>query len=291
MKSLVLSLLLTGTVFSGMAQAQNHAWMHARWVVRPDSALTLQAFHLAQQFKPANWTLLAAQLTAQPRPAASYLGFGFNKPLVSSLRLIANVHRRHATPAQDAFWRMYVAKDGESSLNKVSLMNRIYGYGFGLRLKEEFVSAYATNRLDRHIWGLSLERRQTDYERLTAILRERATKVKKLEKALPALLFVVDTTGQVRDVTTDLSRTNYGLTARSRKLILKALQEERFHALEASGMFTKPRPWQERLHHLEVGRRLARAGRVLMGRLPDGMQHKVSSYAARLKKKRPMRRD
>jgi|GEM_PF-4692351 len=285
MKSLVLSLLLTGTVFSGMAQAQNHAWMHARWVVRPDSALTMQAFHLAQQFKPANWTLLAAQLTARPCPASSYLGFGFNRPLVTSLRLIANTHRRHATPVQAEFWRLHAGQSNDP------LMNRIYGYGFGLRLEDEFVSAHATNRLDRHLWGLSLERRQTDYERLAAILRERATKVKKLEKALPALLFVVDTTGQVRDVMTDASRTNYGLTTRSRKLILKALQEERFRALEAPGRFTKPRPWQERLHHLEVGRRLARAGRFVMGRLPDGVQHKLGSYAARLEKKRPMRRD
>jgi len=229
MKLLVISLLLTGAVWSSMAQAaaQNHGWIYARKQVRPDSALTIQAFRLAQQFKPAEWTLLAAQLTARPRPAASYLGFGLNKSLISSLHIIPGVHKRHATPAQAAYWHLAKASD--------PLMNKIYGYGFGLRLKDEFVSPYATNRLDRHLWGL--ERRQTDYERLSAVLLERATKVRQLEKALPTLLFVVDTTGQVQDVTVDKSRTNYGLTARSRKLILKALREERFRTLEARNLF------------------------------------------------------
>jgi hypothetical protein len=293
MKQLVLSLLLTGMVFSGVAQtrAQNRVWIYARRVVRPDSALTVQAFRLGQQFKPANWTLLAAQLTAQPRPAASYLGFGLNKPLIPSLRLSASVHKRHATPAQQAYWRTYVAQLNHPSPNRVSLLNSIYGYGFGLRLKDEFVSPYATNRLDRNLWGLGLERRQTDYERLSAILLERATKVRKLDKALPVLLFVVDTTGQVRDVMTDRSRTNYGLTARSRKLILKALQDERFHALEARNLFNKPHPWQERLHHLEIGRRIGRAGRFLVGKLPEGVHHPLGRYAAAFRKKRRMLRD
>jgi hypothetical protein len=285
MKQLVLSLLLTGTVWSSWAQtpAQNRIWIYARREVRPDSALTVQAFHLAQQFKPADWTLLAAQLTARPRPAASYLGFGLNKSLIPSLRIIPTVHKRHATPAQAAYWQTAKSSD--------VLMNRIYGYGFGLRLKDEFVSPYATNRLDRHLWGLGLERRQTDYERLSAILLERATKVKKLEKALPVLLFVVDTTGQVRDVMTDGSRTNYGLTARSRKLILKALRDERFHTLEARNLFNKPRPWQERLHHLELGRRLGRASRFMLGKLPDGVHHRLDRYSASFKKRRRMLRD
>jgi hypothetical protein len=287
MKLLVLSLLLAGTVWSGLAQtpAQNRVWIYARREVRPDSALTMQAFRLAQQFKPTYWTLLAAQLTARPRPAASYLGFGLNKPLISSLRIISNVHNRHATPAQNAYWHLHVVTPNDP------LMNRIYGYGFGLRLKEEFVFPHAANRLGRHLWGLGLERRQTDYERLSAILRERATKVKKLEKALPVLLFVVDTTGQVQDVMTDGTRTNFGLTARSRKLILKALREERFHALEARNLFNKPRPWQERMHHLELGRRLVRAGRVILGKLPDGVHHQLDRYGAVFKKRRSMLRD
>ena len=285
MKLLVLSLLLTGTVLSALAQtpAKNRVWIYARREVRPDSALTMRAFRLAQQFKPADWTLLAAQLTSRPRPAASYLGFGLNKTLISSLRIIPGVHKQHATPAQAAYWHLAKASD--------PLMSRIYGYGFGLRLKDEFVSPYATNRLDRHLWGLGLERRQTDYERLSAVLRERATKVKKLEKALPVLLFVVDTTGQVQDVMTDGARTNFGLTARSRKLILKALREERFHALEARNLFYKPRPWQERLHHLELGRRLSRAGRVILGKLPDGVHHQLDRYGAAFKKRRAMLRD
>ena len=285
MKLLVLSLLLTGTVCAGVAQtpAQNRVWMYARRQVRPDSALTTQAFRLAQRFRPADWPLLAAQLASRPRPAESYLGFGLNKSLLSSLYIIPGVHKRHATPAQAAYWRLAKSSD--------PLMNRIYGSGFGLRLKDEFVSPYATNRLYRHLWGLGLERRLTDYERLSAALRERATKVRQLEKALPALLFLVDTTGQVQDVTVDKSRTNYGLTTRSRKLILKALRQERFHALEARNLFNKPRPWQERMHHLELGRRLARAGRFLTGRLPDGVRHKLDRYGAVFKQKRRMLRD
>ncbi len=265
MKLLVLSSLLAGTVCSGLAQtpAKNKFWINTPQAVRPDSALTMQAFRLAQQFKPASWTVLAAQLAARPRPVTSYLGFGPNKRLIESLRIIASMHRR-ATPAQTAYWRSHPTPVYDP------LMTRIYGSGYGLRLRDEAVSSHATSQLYRHLWGLGLERRQSDYERLCAVLRERAAKVSQLEKALPVLLFVVDTTGQVQDVRADKSRTDFGLTARSRKLILNALREERFFTLEARNLFNKPHPWQERMHRLALKRRLARAGRFLTGWLPTG---------------------
>jgi len=264
MQKLLLSAWLAGCLgTSALAQTseQSRRWDGYTTQVQPDVSLTQQAFRLGQQFTRPGWRQLAAQLRTQPRPVERYLGFAPDLPLRTSLTYLATVHPLHPTPGQVASWPLYLASAPE--------MARLYGTGFGLQFAGEPASLHATNQLYRHLWELKLARRQTDYERLSALLLQHATKVHKLEQALPVLLFKVDSTGQVQDVNVDGTRSTYGLTSRSRKLILKALASERFQALEARNFFNKPRPWQERVARvkaqLRLGQRVSKGSHQLFG--------------------------
>lgn len=250
---------------SALAQTseQSRRWDGYTTLVQPDVSFTQQAFHLGQHFNRPGWTQLATQLRIQPRPIEQYLGFAPGLPLHASLTYLASVHPLHPTPAQVTSWPLYLASAPD--------MARLYGTSFGLQFAGEPASLHATNQLYRHLWALKLARRQTDYERLSAILLQHASKVHKLEQALPVLLFQIDSTGQVQDVNVDATRSTYGLTSRSRKLILKALASERFQALEARNFFNKPQPWQERVARvkaqLRLGQRVSKGSHQLFGGL------------------------
>lgn len=251
MKNLLLGVCLAagvGTTARAQTSAQSWRWDGYPTHVQPDVSLTQQAFRLGQHFTRPGWTQLAAQLRTQPRPVEEYLGFAPNLALRTSLTYLASVHPLHPTPAQVTSWPSYLAS--------APAMAQLYGTSFGVQFVGEPASLHATNQLYRHLWSLKLARRQSDYERLQAILRQRAAKVHKLDQALPVLLFQIDSTGQVRDVNVDATRSTYGLTSRSRKLMLHALQAERFHALEARNFFNKPRPWQERVARVKAQLRL-----------------------------------
>ncbi|MDO7875538.1 hypothetical protein Q5H93_12410 [Hymenobacter sp. ASUV-10] len=231
--------------------------VYAHPVTHPDVALTQQAFRLGQHFDQAGWETLAAGLRLKSHPIHSYLGFYPNHSLQSSLLLLAKLLPLHPTAAQVEFVRTLPPTAG-------GLRYRIYGNGFGEEFVGEPVSGRDVHQLYKQLDKLVLERRQTDYERLSDVLLRRATKVRKLKEALPVLQFMVDSTGQVLDVTVDKKRTKMGLTARSRKIILTALRNERFRALEARRVFTKPRPFAEKVHH--ASSRLANtAHRLIVG--------------------------
>jgi hypothetical protein len=269
MKPLLLSnLLLLGLTAPALAQTSEMIRTQYYRVkpVRPDATLTQQAFRLSQHFTQPAWTGFAAQLSSLPQPVESYLGFAPDKPLYSTLRYLGGRPR---------YWRQYTTPEQllarQRELATIPAGQR-YGLGPGFELSQP-VSWHATNQFYRHLWAVQLERRQTDYERIEAILQAQHVKVTKLKQALPVLLFKLDSMGRVEGVGTDPSRTTYGLTARSRKLIIKALSAERFHALEARNMFNKPHPWQERLARLSMGRRLSTAGHFLTGWLPAKRKH------------------
>ena len=264
MQKLVLSAgLAVCLTTSALAQtsAQSRRWDGYPIHVQPDVSLTQHAFRLGQHFTRPGWTQLAAQLRTQPQPVDQYLGFAPGLALRTSLIYLATVHPLHPTPAQVASWPTYLAS--------APAMAQLYGTSFGLQFTGEPASLHATNQLYRHLWALKLVRRQTDYERLSAILQQHSSKVHKLEQALPVLLFQIDSTGQVQDVNVDATRSTYGLTSRSRKLILQALASERFHALEARNFFNKPQPWQERVARvkaqLRLGQRVSEGSHQLFG--------------------------
>ncbi len=192
-----------------------------------DTLLTRQAYRLVQNFDRVGWRGVAAALRTKPRPIWSYIARG---------------------PA-----------DSQSPIQRCPVYCPLVGESFAS------VSLPALRRFNHHMYELGLERRKTDYERLSNELLLRATKVHKLAEALPVLLFAVDTAGRVKDVIVDKMRSKYDLTQRSRKIILHALQASRFRALEASYRFGQPRPFRERLVRLRVGRRLNVAGKTLFG--------------------------
>jgi len=203
----------------------------AQSAARPDTLLARQAFGLVQHFDRAGWQGLAAALRPKPRPIWSYIVRGQVASQSPVLRLPA-----------------YYPLPGDSYVTRVS--------------------AHGIRRFNNHMYALGLARRQSDYERLRDELLVRATKVRKLQEALPVLLFAVDSAGRVQDVTVDKTRSSYGLTQRSRKIILQALRQSRFRALEARYSFSRPRPFRERLRRLALGQRLSVASHALSGLVP-----------------------
>jgi hypothetical protein len=199
---------------------------------QPDSALTRQALDLSRSFSRPSWEVLADGLRARPRPVWSYID-----AINSSPR-----HRPYA-----------------------SLRYPVSRRPDGRPLIQPDQRRRPTRQLDNHMFELGLERRQTDFERLRDVLLMHATKVRRIKEAVPVLLFKVDAEGRVEDVLVDKSRSRMGLSKRSRKIILKALEKEKFQALEARVTFRRPQPLQERLHRLHVGPRLGRAGNTTFG--------------------------
>lgn len=209
----------------------------------PDSALTRQAFRLGQHFDEAGWETLAAVLQPKPQPVGTYLGFYPNHYLQSSLLLLSTLLPPSPSAKQVAFICSLEPTVG-------GLRHRLYGNGFGEQFIGASVSRKAVDQLYSHLGKLSSQRLQSDYDRLSDILLRRATKVRSIKEALPVMKFMVDSTGWVQDVAVDTKRTKMGLTQRSRKIILTALRDERFRALEARRVFTKPRPVAAKVHHI-----------------------------------------
>jgi hypothetical protein len=222
-------LLLAGS--TGFAQPQQlHQYAYYRVRPRPDTALTRQAQQLRLDFDQAGWATLAGELSPKPRPVWSYIGPGVGQWQRAGRR---NFYYQVPAASLPALRRGHVR--------------------------------HSTKQFGNHMFELGLERRKSDYERLSDILLTHATKVRRIREAVPVLLFSVDTLGQVRDVAVDKSHSRMGLTSRSRKLILKALEKEQFRALEARVLFRRPRPVQERWQRLRVAQRLGRAGNAGFG--------------------------
>ena len=122
------------------------------------------------------------------------------------------------------------------------------------------------NRMD----DLDMERRAVEYERLSMVLREKASKMRKLEQALPVLVFTLNDEGQVVGVGVDATRTKTTLSGRSRGLLLKAVRNERFRLPARQYQVTskktnfqpmvvhpleQPRAFREKLARLALGYR------------------------------------
>lgn len=95
--------------------------------------------------------------------------------------------------------------------------------------------------------GFLRERRLADYEQLSQLLLTRATKVRRIKEAVPLLVLKVDSAGYVKGVDVDRARTHFGLTTRSRKIILQTLRDNDFRVREAYDYFQQPRPLHEKL--------------------------------------------
>lgn len=188
-----------------LARAAPAQTPYAHFRAAPDSVLIGQARQLCQHFTEDGWANLAAELAARPAPVYSYLNL---RPAPTTRLLVPYpLTRSHTgTPLPDR---------------------------------------RSTRLLHQHLRRLSLQRRQQDYARLSAVLRTKASKVRQLEKALPVLQFTLDSAGRAQDVSVDPKRSHMGLTARSRKLILTALRTENFQAREVRYSFRQPRPFEE----------------------------------------------
>lgn len=222
--------LLAATAQTTPSQWYQYTYSRVRF--RTDSALTRQAQLLRLDFNRADWATLADKLSARPRPVWSYIG--------------SNTGAWHQAGHKRFY---YQVPGGAASLPPLSRAH----------------IRHSSHKFSNEMFELGLERRLSDYERLSDILLTRATKVRRIKEAVPVLLFAVDSAGQVRDVAVDKSRSKMGLTSRSRKIILKALEKDQFRALEARFVFRRPRPAAERWQRLRVGERLGKAGNAGFG--------------------------
>jgi len=243
-----------------------------------DSALTRQAYALGPDVERAEWDEFSAALRFRTKPVWHGVGSGVVGLRERQLRYPSNLNSGDQTPLHLNHWLRHGS-----------------GYGWhptaGLR--------ELNNRMD----NLDLERRQVEYERLGMVLREKASKMRKLEDALPVLVFALDDNGKVVDVGVDPNRSKTGLTRRSRSIMLKALRDERFrlparqyqvypkadyrnpvvlHPLE------EPRPGSEKLQRLglhyrvrRLGQGVGRASRAVVLPLRPLLYRKVISSTCR----------
>ncbi|MCI1187063.1 hypothetical protein MON38_06500 [Hymenobacter sp. DH14] len=219
-----------------------------------DSALTRQVYALGPDFDQARWAGLSPTLRFRAQPVWAGVGSGYVSLRDRLLRCPTNLDSGSKHPLAGNYWLHY---GGPSRWQATAALRQL------------------NNQMD----NLDLDRRAVEYERLSMVLREKASRMRKLEEALPALVFALDEAGKVVGVTVDPTRTKSGLTSRSRGLMLKALRDERFrlparqytvatkathyrpvvrHALE------EPRAFNEKLHRLSLGYRAKRLGQGLV---------------------------
>ena len=111
--------------------------------------------------------------------------------------------------------------------------------------------------------NLDIERRQVEYERLGMTLREKVSKMRKLEAALPVLVFSLNDEGKVVEVGVDSKRSKTKLTRRSRGLMLKALRDERFR-LPVRQYLEEPHALAEKLQRFGLRYRVGQLGNGLI---------------------------
>ncbi|WP_201978202.1 hypothetical protein [Hymenobacter rubidus] len=219
-----------------------------------DSALTRQVYALGPVFDVPKWEAVSATLRFRAQPVWTGIGSGYVSLRDRLLRCPTNLDSGSKHPLAGNYW---------------------LHYGGPYRWQPTAALRQLNNQMD----NLDLDRRAVEYERLSMVLREKASKMRKLEAALPVLVFALDSVGKVVDVGVDPNRTKTGLTRRSRSLMLKALRDQRFrlparqytvttkathyrpavrHALE------EPRPLDEKLRRLSLGYRAKRLGQALV---------------------------
>lgn len=201
-------------------------------------------------FRPLYWlALLAALLLARPGVAQHHYARTRIQPDTTLMRQARQL-RQHFT---EAGWTALAAELAAKPGPIYAYLNMGAGPGVQLlpvaidrsQIGRQLPQRRSSHQFYRHLRRLNLQRRQEDYARLRAVLLTKATKVRRIEKALPVLAFDMDSAGRVRDVGVDPKRSHMGLTARSRKIILTALRTESFQAREVRYQFRQPRPFQE----------------------------------------------
>ena len=229
-----------------------------------DSALTRQVYAMGPRVSEAEWADVASGLQFRQQPVWFGIGRGYvslrSRMLYCPLNLdgserimLSGIYSYRPHPLSNNHWLRYSGT-------------------------HRWLASAGLRQLNNYMDNLDLERRQSEYERLSMVLREKASKMRKLEAALPVLVFALNDEGKVMDVTVDPSRTKQGLTRRSRGILLKALRDERFRLparqytvttkatrYQPAGRFAleEPRPMAEKLQRLSLGYRAKRLGQGL----------------------------
>lgn len=243
---------LVGLVLSLLAMARPAASQPG---YRPalDSGLTRRAYALGPTLEPAEWAGFSAPLRYRKQPVWSGIGGGVVGLRGRTLRYPGNLDFTNREPQyySSNHWLQQPAS---------------------YRWHPKPALRQLNNRMD----NLDIERRQAEYERLSMVLREKASKMCKLEAALPVLLFTLNDDGQVVGVDVNHTRSKTGLSRRSRGMLLKALRGERFRLptaqYEVTSKATNYRPavvhplqephvLLEKLQRLSLGYRARQLGR------------------------------
>lgn len=220
-----------------------------------DSALTRRAYALGPTLQPAEWANFSAKLRDRLEPVWTGIGGGVVGLRGRTLRYPGNLDFNNREPEYYG-------------------LNHWLQHPGSYRWHPKPALRQLNNRMD----NLDIERREVEYERLSMVLREKASKMRKLEAALPVLLFALNDNGQVVNVSVNSSRSKTGLTRRSRGLLLKALRDERFRLPTAQYQVTskannyrpvvlhplqEPHVLHEKLQRLSLGYRARQMGRGL----------------------------
>jgi hypothetical protein len=242
------------------------------WTVPPlDSALTRRAYDLGPELERAEWNAFSAGLRDRRQPVWAGIGYGIVGLRGRTLRCPFNLSSGSNNPLYLNHWThsttygaSWTAAEAERQLSRAGTIMSPYHHGW-------WKPTTALRQLNDEMDDLDLERRAVEYERLSMVLREKASRMRKLEKALPVLVFALSTEGQVVGVAVDGARSKTKLSSRSRGLMLRALRDERFrlpaheyyvypnnqglppisrHRLE------QPRPLREKLARLGLGYRV-----------------------------------
>jgi hypothetical protein len=235
-----------------------------------DSALTRRAYALGPVLGRAEWEEFAAPLRDRLQPV--WAGIGHHEVGLRGRYLYCPANVNSGARSLLSLNQWVKAKPARHGWTASEALQQFGQLQFDL--KPHYHGGWKTTaglrQLNNHMDDLDLERRAVEYERLSMVLREKASKMRKLEQALPVLVFTLGENGQVMGVGVDATRTKTKLSARSRSLLLKAVRNERFRLPARSYQVAikntnfqpvtvypleQPHPFHEKLARLALGYR------------------------------------
>jgi hypothetical protein len=235
-----------------------------------DSALTRRAYALGPQLDRAEWDEFSQTLRYRTQPVWAGIGKHAVGLRGRTLYCPNNLSTSERNQLDLNHWTSYRRTSYGWTPNRALMQFSHLQFDLKPRSRGHVKITAGLRQLNNRMDDLDLERRAVEYERLSMVLREKASKMRKLEQALPVLVFTLDENGQVVGVGVDATRTKTKLSSRSRGLLLKAVRNERFrlparqyqvatkktnfqpvvlHPLE------QPRPFREKMARLALGYR------------------------------------
>ncbi|MBO2008078.1 hypothetical protein [Hymenobacter negativus] len=235
-----------------------------------DSALTRRAYALGPELERAEWDEFSQTLRYRTQPV--WAGIGNHAVGLRGRNLYCPNNLSVGERNQLGFnqWVKYKSTGYGWTPNSALMQFSHLQFDLKPRNRGHWKTTAGLRQLNNYMDDLDLERRAVEYERLSMVLREKASKMRKLEQALPVLVFTLSDNGQVVGVGVDATRTKTKLSSRSRGLLLKAVRNERFRLPARQYQVTtkktnfqpmtvhpleQPRPFREKLARLALGYR------------------------------------